>query len=276
MSETLKLDKMSLVVTTRCNLRCRLCDEFIPMHKPFRDMTREEELAILDAFFDAVDRVDMLHLSGGGEPFLNPQLPEMIEAAYEYENRFDRFMVFTNGTVRISDGLLNALKGKPKLIVHASDYGIAPERSAAMRRLLADNGVNVRAVRYYGEDPAYGGWVDFGPWEARKRTGEQLAEVFANCGITKHMRGNWRTRDGKVHWCQRSQRGTELGLIADNPNDYVDLFGGESRESKREKFVRIANAAYLSSCDHCSGDHGTEDGTKRFPAGEQMKGNTRL
>jgi hypothetical protein len=261
---------MSLVVTTRCNLRCRLCDEFIPMNRPFPDMSPDEERAILDAFFAVVDCVGMLHLSGGGEPFLNPALPEMIDVAYGYEDRFDRFMVFTNGTVRASDALLDALKGKPRLTVHASDYGIIPERGAELRGLLADGGVDVRAVKYHGDSQDYGGWVDFGPWDARRRSAAQLRGVFSGCGVTRHMRGNWRTRDGKVHWCQRSQRGMELGLLPDSPDDYVDLFGGETREEKRAKFRKITDGAYLGACDHCSGDHGTEDAAKRFPAGEQM------
>jgi hypothetical protein len=240
------------------------------MNKPFSDMTPDEERKILDAFFEVVDHVNMLHLSGGGEPFLNRKLPEMIDIAYEFAEKFDRFMVFTNSAIKISDKLFAALKGRDRLIVHASDYGIMPKCGAETYKLLADNGVNVRVIKYYGENQDYGGWVDFGDWSQRNRTTEELERTFSNCGITRHMRGNWRTRDGKVHWCQRSQRGMELGLLPDDPNDYVDLFSGETRSQKRRKFLQIANAAYLSSCDHCSGDHGTEDAAKRFPAGEQL------
>jgi hypothetical protein len=86
------------------------------------------------------------------------------------------------------------------------------------------------------------------------------------------MRGNWRTRDGKVHWCSRSMRGMELGLIPDNPNDYVDLFNEkENKEQKQRKFASIANAEYISACDYCTGNHGTDDVNKRFNAAEQIK-----
>jgi hypothetical protein len=270
MSDVFRLNKMSLVVTTRCNLACRLCDEFIPGNKPFPDMTPDEARKILDAFFSVVDRVGMLHLSGGGEPFLNARLDEMIDIAYEYESRFDRFMIFTNSTVKVSAKLLDALKNKAKLVVHASDYGVAPKRSAEMRELLRDNGISVRVIKYYGDNQDYGGWVDFGTWEARGRTDEELARVFGNCGINRHMRGNWRTRDGMVHRCQRSQRGLELGLLPDFKSDCVDLFEDCTREQKRENFRKVMNAPYLSACDYCSGDHGTEDASKRFPAGEQI------
>ena len=83
------------------------------------------------------------------------------------------------------------------------------------------------------------------------------------------MRGNWRTRDGKVHWCSRSQRGMELGFIPDNPDDYVDLFDLTTREEKQQKFRHIAEKHYLSACDRCSGDQGTNDITVRHKAAEQ-------
>lgn len=271
MSDILILHKMSFVVTTRCNLRCQLCDEFIPANKPFLDMTAIELRKLLEAFFDVVDRVDMLHLSGGGEPFLNPHLAELIELVFEYESRFDRFMTFTNGTIPVSDSLLKALSGKPKLIVQNSDYGVHPKRSEQMRSVFRGAGIGFRVNKYYGDEPDYGGWVDFGPWTSYGRTPGEMIQVFANCGITKHMNGNWRTRDGKVHWCQRSQRGMELELLPDCPEDYVDLYGAEAREQKREKFRAIEQTQYLSACGYCSGNHGTEDASKRFPAGRQMK-----
>lgn len=272
MSDELILDKMSLVVTTRCNLRCRLCDEFVPQNRPFPDMTPEEETRILDVLFQVVDHVELLHLSGGGEPFLNPHLADMIHIAFQYRASFGHLMVFTNSTVPVSDKLLNALAlYRERIIVHASNYGLTPERSEDTYRLLREHGINLRVIKYYGEDQDYGGWVDFGPWDARGRTEDELAGIFASCGVTKAMHGNWRTRDGTVHWCQRSQRGMELGLLPDCPSDYVDLFSNESREEKRRRFRSIMETRFLSACDHCSGDHGTDDPAKRFPAGQQMK-----
>ncbi|MBR1494694.1 MAG: radical SAM protein [Acidaminococcaceae bacterium] len=266
------LDKFSLVVVTRCNLRCRLCDEFIPQNKPFPDLTPDEACRILNALFEVVDHVKLLHLSGGGEPFLNQHLPELIDLCFEYGDKFDRLMTFTNSTILPKQELLEALERYGnKIIVSCSNYGLNLECAKEVYQKLEERGIPKRITKYYGEDQDYGGWVDFGPWDARGRASEELHKVFHNCGVTKFLHGNWRTRDGKCHWCQRSQRGMELGLLPDCSEDYVDLFGDESAEEKREHFKRIMEAHYLSACDHCSGDHGTEDVTKRFPAGEQIK-----
>ena len=266
------LDKFSLIILTRCNLKCKLCCEYVPQNKPFPDMTVEEERKILDAAFATVDHIRTLHLTGGGEPFLHPHLPELVEEAMKYEAQFDRLMLFTNSTVPISPALLETLKKyKHKILVQLSQYGRMLEREFAIEQLLKENGITCKVEKYYGEDQSFGGWVDFGNWDRYNRDANELEHIFKKCAVTEVMKGNWRTRDGKVHWCSRSQRGMELGLIPNRPEDYVDLFAGSTREEKQEKFYRIAEARYITACDHCSGDQGTDDASLRYPAAEQMK-----
>ncbi|MDR1299391.1 MAG: radical SAM protein, partial [Oscillospiraceae bacterium] len=248
------LNKFSLIITTRCNLRCKLCCEYVPQNKPFPDMTLTEERAILDALFMVVDRVETLHLTGGGEPFLHPQLAQMIDCALEYAEKFGRLMLFTNSTIPIKPEVLDAItRSKEKIIVQLSQYGIKPERERAAAQLLIDNGAKCKTEKYYGEEQSFGGWVDFGKWEPRGRAPDELRTVFNNCAVTRDMRGNWRTRDGKVHWCTRSQRGMELGLLPDNTADYVDLFDNSAIGEKRAKFENISAANSLLACNYCSG-----------------------
>ena len=267
------LDKFSLIIVTRCNLRCKLCCEYVPQNKPFPDMKVEEEKRILEKLFECVDHVKTLHLTGGGEPFLNQQLPEMIEEAMVFKDKFDRLMLFTNSTVRISDRLEATLsKYKEKIFVQVSHYHQMPEKEEKNLNTIINTGVDYRLRKYYGDDQSFGGWVDFGTWECRQRTDEEKEKVFKNCSVTRVMHGNWRTRDGKVFWCSRAQRGTELGLLPVFEDDYVDLFDDSMTVSeKQEKFDRIAHSRYINACDYCSGDQGTDDVSKRHPAAEQMK-----
>lgn len=265
------LDKFSLIILTRCNLRCRLCCEYVPLNKPFPDMTVEEARRILDAAFHVADHITTLHLTGGGEPFLHPRLAELVDEAMEYANSFDTLMLFTNCTVPVSGMLLKALgRYRDKLLIQTSLYGQNPDREAEILHAFQSYGIRCKVVNYAGTHQDFGGWVDFGPWKAQDQTADALEIRFKNCAVTREMHGNWRTRDGKVHWCSRSQRGMELGLIPDSPEDYVDLFDGTTREEKQEKFRRIAGTPYLSACDRCSGDQGTFDQQKRYPAAEQL------
>lgn len=267
------LNKFSLIILTRCNLSCRLCCEYVPQNRPFPDMSVAEAEEILRAVFEVADRIGTLHLTGGGEPFLHPHLPELIDAAMAYQDRFDRLMLFTNSTIPLSEKMKDRLQEyRDKLLVQASRYGIFPEREERLLSDLIACGVPVKAEKYYGEDQSFGGWLDFGHWDCYGRSPEELDHIFHSCSVTSVLKGNWRTRDGKVHWCSRSQRGMELGLIPEMPEDYVDLMDRAATvEEKRQKFQQIAARRYLSACDHCSGDAGTEDQHKRYPAAEQMR-----
>ena len=209
----------------------------------------------------------------GGEPLLREDFPEIW--AYNRAHFFDRadmFKTATNGSVPISDALVEVWRDYgEKIHIIVDNYGpelspLAEENVEKLRR----NGIDCELRDMYSEKRHFGGWVDFGPWEPQGQGPGTLAERFASCAVTRDMHGNWRTRDGKVHWCSRSQRGMELGLIPDCPEDYVDLFESTTVAEKREKFCRIAGAAHLSACDRCSGDAGTGDAQKRYSAAEQL------
>lgn len=265
----LQLDKFSLIILTRCNLKCRLCCEYVPQNQPFADMTVDDIRRILTALFEVVYRVRTLHLTGGGEPFLHPFLGELIDTAMEFEDRFDRLMLFTNGTVLLSEPILNVIKQyQNKLLIQVSRYGVRPETEEKVLEQLQSTGVQLKIEKYYGAEQSFGGWVDFGTWNAHGRTSGELETVFRNCAVSRDMGGNWRTRTGKVYWCSRAQRGGELGLLPDG--EFVDLFEDTSPEEKRAQFEEIAHKRYLVACDYCSGDQGTCDASRRHPAAEQL------
>lgn len=266
------LEKMSLIITTRCNQKCKLCCEYVPHYKPFPDMTLDDERNILNAVFEVCDHIGMLHLTGGGEPFLHKRLAEMIEIAMEYGEKFDKLMLFTNCTLPLSPELLDTLKRyREKIFIQLSHYGIKPKLEEEFTQSIQGANIPNRVRKYYGDDQSFGGWVDYGTWEPRNRSEDELERIFRNCPVTRVMDGNWRTRDGKIHWCSRSQRGLELGLLPDDVCDYVDILDTSlSRDEKRAAFKRIENSAYLKVCDRCSGDQGTEDQSKRHKAAEQL------
>ena len=266
------LDRISLVITTKCNLNCRLCCEYVPQNRPFADMTTDEAAHILSEIFLIADHVRMLHLTGGGEPFLHPKLTELIELCMEYSDRYSWLMLFTNTTVPVSDTLLDTLKRyKDKIVIQTSLYGLYPEREKDVLNAFISNDIRCKIEKYYGDEQSFGGWVDFGKWESYNRLTNELVDIFHGCAVTRDMHGNWRTRDGKVHWCSRSQRGMDLGLIPDNPDDYIDLFDSTSVIEKREKFKTIATTQYISACNHCSGEQGTNDMSRRYKAAEQER-----
>jgi MoaA/NifB/PqqE/SkfB family radical SAM enzyme len=107
---------LSLDTTARCNLQCRHCVHGNPenLHKPqFCDMTMDTFRQILDRFPRAIS-VSL----GGGEPFLNPNLLDMIHLAHE---RRMRVHINTNGTLLQSN--IDALLEAPLEYLCVSLYG---------------------------------------------------------------------------------------------------------------------------------------------------------
>jgi len=107
---------LSLDTTARCNLKCGHCLHGNPenLHKPqYCDLTMDTFRQILDRFPHAIS-VSL----GGGEPFLNPHLFDMIHLAHE---RRMRVHINTNGT--LLHGKIDALLQAPLEYLCVSLYG---------------------------------------------------------------------------------------------------------------------------------------------------------
>ena len=267
------LSRFLLLANDRCNLRCKLCSESIPNHKPEPDMTVEQARKILKSFFETVDHIGKMHISGGGEPFLHARLPELIEECMVYRKQFDEFIIFTKSTITPNQELLDTLgKYSDVITVRMSCYGLYPEKERNLQQLFEANHVKYHMIKYSGEDQDYGGWVDYGDYVKYNRSEDELKRMFAECATKRDLNGNWRSRDGELHICTRSQRGMQLGLVPRVEKDYVDLLDESlSVEQKQEKIKAILTADYITACDYCSGDYGTRDKRKRYPAAEQIE-----
>lgn len=267
-TQAIRLPRMSIEITTRCNLRCRSCAVGIPTQKETVHLNLSEVRMYLRRIFEVADYVDSMEFTGG-EPFLHQELPEMIRAYMEYRDRFRQFLIVTNGTVEPGEELLRALREyKDCGEIHVSDYGIRPEVTDGVIAAIRTAGVRVRVDRYWGDDPYQGGWVEPGEVISHGRSETQRKEVFSRCGLARNG-GCWRLHKGRLHFCARSARCFDEGLSF--PKEYLDFTDGSSPEERRKKLCSLLRLSSLRACDYCNGDMGTADGTKRILAGVQVK-----
>ena len=128
MSNKLHLARLAIVITTRCNLKCKLCSVGIPTQNEPYHMELTDFKTSVDKIFNVIDTVGSLEI-GGGEPLLHSCLPQMIEKYMEYKERFEQWLLVTNGTVPLSKDLIDVLsKHKQYGVLHISDYNIYPEK----------------------------------------------------------------------------------------------------------------------------------------------------
>ncbi len=61
----LTLDRTELLITHRCTLKCKLCGNYSPTYVPAPEWSFEQLADYLDLYFEVVDKVQKLTLSGG-------------------------------------------------------------------------------------------------------------------------------------------------------------------------------------------------------------------
>ena len=265
------LSNLNITPTMQCNLKCELCGVRVPHYSYRPQMTLEEMDKTLKSIFQIVDRVEKLQITGG-EPLMHPQLHSILEQCFSYEQQFDTLWFFSNCAVPLRDNVLQVLKQhKDKVMVHCSDYGVRPSISAEIIQALNDNEIPHKYLKYYGDNQYCDGWVDNGDFIAHHRTDAENEVIFKH-GSHVNRGGSWYVRGGQMHWCGRSIRGTELGMIPLQQDDYLDIFDETTtEEEKREKLGRLHEVKKITACDYCNGYYGTTDKSQRYPAGGQMK-----
>lgn len=266
--DELILKKVNLTPTMRCNLKCKLCGVRVPHYEYCPQMSVKDMKVTIDAVFEIVDYVEKLQITGG-EPFMHPQLAEIISYCFTYQKQFGSLWIITNGTIPAKSEFLEVVRHySGKIVFHVSDYGVRKGAAEDFVKSVEATGCECRYLKYFGEEQSYGGWVDQGDFICHNRDEEDLKHVFKTCSQVVSG-GFWYVRHGQMHWCGRSVRGTEVGKVPLREEDYLDVFKG-TKEERREKLKKLMQRPYITACDYCNGDYGTCDSEKRFSAGEQM------
>lgn len=268
MKNPICVEMVNFTPTMKCNLKCKLCGVLVPQYGYCPQMAVDEFDRTLDAVFEIIDHVSKLQITGG-EPFMYPKLEILLQQCFKYKNQFDKLWIFTNGTIPIKKELLEIIcEYKEHILIHISDYGIRKEITQKLVEDVKQTGCQYRYLKYYGEHQYYDGWVDQGDFYKHGRSDEELASIFNACPHVSRG-GSWYVRNGQMHWCGRSIRGMELSKIPLKEKEYLNIFEGDI-ESRKEKFRNLMNLQYITACDYCNGNYGTNENNKRHPAGEQM------
>jgi len=248
------IGQVTMVITTRCNLKCKKCSSMMPFYERPQDMALSDVLNDIDLFLKIVDHVYAFQLLGG-EPFLNRDIAVIIERLLS-SDKISTINIVTNGGILPREDALEAMKDK-RVKVQISGYpqNLVPNFPKFVR-LLDDSGIDYA----YSKDQK---WKDLGDKTFINRTEAQKREVFSLCAFTlcNHM------INGRYYLCPVAADGMNVGIIPENRDDFVDL-RELSTEDARGQMKQLLKKKYMSACDYCEGNTFL---SQTIPAAEQTR-----
>lgn len=250
------IPRIMIMPTTRCNMRCKGCSSLLPLFETPCDVKIEQILQDFRLVFSGID--ECIRITVGGEPFLYPNLKEILEYLLE-EKKVLGIMLITNSTILPKPEILELLKN-PKILIEISDYGQL-EKMSRLVELLEAHDIFFKVLTDQQ-------WTDMGGVECRNRTEEEMRFSYLNCNQSKVIKG---FHNGRFHTCARSSRMLELGVYQ-SERDYFDLNAEDAGEQIREKLKTLYYSESADACNYC--DLGTLP-AKVIEAGIQMQGNMR-
>lgn len=254
-SNNICLSHTGTMVTTACNLNCKLCCTFV--HR-LRDLgisfSYDRLIETYDKYFALIKYVDKFSL-GGGEPLLFLKLPELIEHIMNQRDKFGVLEVITNGTLIPSDELLNVLeKYRDKTEVLVDNYGEISCVAEKVGALLTERKIKNRVRKYHGEDCHCGGWVDLGDYSCKHPTEEEQIEIFHKCAyFTRSTVIGVCAVDGLLYSCGRCYLMLREGIITEEKG-FVNLFDEtKSIEELRNELINLLEIPHPPACAFCNG-----------------------
>ncbi len=253
----LVIPSMGVLISTRCNLRCKGCNHLREYYKPFNNFDIEA-VRIFDDLGRVLDAVDFVHtvVIVGGESFLHKDFENIIERALHLP-KIGMVHIITNGTVVPKNERVFELLSSPRLIVEISGYGDKLRKKLQENIKLFMTKMDEFHVNYRYTKQMQ--WFDFGDFEDRDYSEEELSRVYSSCICVSND-----LFEGKLHSCSRSVFGTYLGKIPDFRSDYVDV-RRTSKEDMRMRLAEFFGKKYAEACRFCSGTS-----TATIEAGEQV------
>lgn len=220
-NDSFYMNTVSLINTNLCTLKCRGCCTMTPELEPeLRENFPVENILRsvrqLSKVVDAINNVEII----GGEPFLHPQLDEILFCLREQPNIF-QIVIDTNGTIVPKKEVIDAMAACD-IVVRISDYGSISTKKQEILSALEKNNI-IFFMRPVNEMP----WSDYGEIYDRG-SGEKQ---FKNC------RDDSVLYKGKLYPCLREFRYVEKKLYTADECVCVDL--DDATEKAREDLAKM-------------------------------------
>ncbi len=251
---TLTFQLMTFIISTRCSLNCKYCGQRLSEYQTVdkKDFALADIKRDIDHFLGAVDFVGMISIIGG-EPFLHPELSEIVDYLLTKEN-FGVINITTNGIIKLTDALLRKLKSERVKISFSIYDSFLSEKQ---KDLLAYNIELVKqsGISYSLSHPL---WVK--PQELKEYGYDDsfMMRKKQNCDSIKMCAA---IRDGIFYPCSIAENIESLHLFSAG-NALVDV---KEKENLKERLSACLKLDYFDACRYCGSGEAEE-----IEAGEQI------
>lgn len=240
-----------------CTLRCKNCCESVPyMPASLRKITPAEHvIRDIRHLSSACNFLTLLEFVGG-EPFLHPELADILDAVLKIKN-IGVIHIFTNGTVVPNDRLCEKLQND-RITIYISNYQAALPQKQLDAVAQTDQKLRAYDVNYFFGKKQ--NWMDFSGFEAIN-TDEEMEEVFSSCFLHNCNR----LQDGKLYVCAHQYAGITLGKLEEHGetlsiHDYTP-------EQLAQELERLKGWKTIDACRYCAMPFKAES----VPSGEQLE-----
>ncbi len=231
---------IDLDVNTVCDLKCKKCAKCTPYFEKKELYPAKKVIGNLKKLLSFVDRIHVLSIIGG-EPFLNPDIAEVIDYCSGCDKIGD-VDITTNATVLPNEEVFKCLASS-RVVVHISDYELDNKKLVANKKIFIRKLNEYRiSYKYFSHES----WLDFGPIEKRNYSKRQLKMMYFCCPMNSCNIFN----QGKLYRCGRASymSNHNLGEI----EDIIDINQISSKTEMRKKLHWFYRRSYGSACEYCS------------------------
>jgi len=262
---------LAFYLTNKCTLKCKLCAFGVPYFTSPRNLLKEDIVRDIQRAMELYD--DMLHVDIlGGEPLLHPDILEITQELYKYRSKFPEMRIVTNCTIIPNDDLClfikHILDDGHRFLFLLDNYGSLSSKLKEVKSKLDQYQIPFRVDDYVGDNPRFDGWINYGDFEDRGYTADEVQKLYIDCRC-RSLRYH-ECYDGKIYACPYYLVLGALGKIEPLSGEYVDLRNNSVSNQQQRKILHnvLSQSHNFASCWKC---FGLTDYSKRYPAAEQLK-----
>ncbi len=225
-----------------CTLKCKHCCESVPyMPMDIRHFVPGENVVKdIKKLSNACNFITLLEFVGG-EPFLHPELPNILNEVVKIKN-IGIIHIFTNGTVIPNTDLCSALKNE-RITVYLSNYQATLEDSYIKKIAQTEQKLKDYRVNYFFGKKQ--NWMDFSGYDL-VNSDEEIEQVYEDCFLHNCNR----LQDGTLYICAHQYAGIALGKL--NESEETIKIHDFSEEELGKKLEDMKKWKTIDACRYCT------------------------